>query len=164
MFFFWKMSQEKSCSKRSLYDDELYDLFEKEKRRKEEEKKEKEQRLLKAIPLPDEASMEIIIRDIHKIIVETGEQGSLEFDLFRVDHVQGICFYPYISDEWLEPVKDWLEGLRCASHQDQSEREILAEYALKGVNQFMDHICAKYNAKHNISRAERREGGFEIYY
>jgi hypothetical protein len=164
VFFILKMSDEKNQKKRSPYDEELYALFQVEKHRKAEEQKEYEQRLRKPVPLPNEAAMEAIIKDIHKIIAETGEPESLEFDVFNVDRVDGIRFHPYIHDEWLVPVKEWLEELRNTPFENPTERQILADHAMDGVKRFFDYICNGYNAKHTVSRAERREGGFEVFY
>lgn len=158
-----KMEIEKKDLKRSSYDDALYAEIAAEKQRKTEADQKRVNSLRISVPLPTEEAMEEIIKDIHKGIVETGNNAELEFPCYSTNKEQGIIFF-YIDYPWLDKIRDWLEETKNTVCNTASERSLLAKHAEEGVRMFFQHICDGYNKKHSASRAETCEGGFVVYY
>lgn len=150
--------------KRTTYDDALYAEIAAEKQRKIEADQKRVNRLCIPVPLPTEEAMEEIIKDIHKGIVETGNDAKLEFPCYSTDKERGISFLFYIDYLWLDKIRDWLEETKNTVCNTASERSLLAKHAEEGVKMFFQHICDGYNKKHSASRAETCEGGFVVYY
>ena len=150
--------------KRTTYDDALYAEIAAEKQRKFEADKKRLDSLCVPVPLPTEEAMEEIIKDIHKGIVETGNDAELEFPCYSTDKERGISFLFYIDYLWLDKIRDWLEETKNTVCNTASERSLLAKHAEEGVKMFFQHICDGYNKKHSASRAETCEGGFVVYY